>query len=155
MDRRDRVVVIALSAVLTLLSIAVVVETPAIAGPTGPSASAAANAMPGGSPRSSEAALPNGSSPAATLLPGASGSPTPRPTVGPTSTPEPNAEPGIRIGVMSRASSINPLTARTQADRDLVALVFSGLLRLGPENEIRGDLASRWKIEEDGARYTI
>ena len=155
MDRRDRAVVIALTAVLTILGIVVVVETPAVAGPTGPGASAVANASPDGSPRSSEAALPNGSAPAATDRPTATPSLTPHPTVGPTSTPEPNTEPGIRMGVMSRPSSINPLTARTQADRDLVALVFSGLLRLGPESEIRADLASRWKIENDGARYTI
>ena len=32
--------------------------------------------------------------------------------------------------------SINPLTARTAADRDLVALVFSGLVRLGPDGTI-------------------
>ena len=33
-----------------------------------------------------------------------------------------------REGIFSHPSSINPLTARTQADRDLVALVFRGLL---------------------------
>ena len=151
MDRRDRAVVIALTAVLTLLGVVVVVETPAVAGPDSPGTSAVAN--PGGSPRASEPTLPNGSQPATSDDPVAT--PTPRPTVGPTSTPEPNSEPGIRMGVMSRPSSINPLTARTQADRDLVSLVFSGLVRLGPENDIRADLASRWRIERDGARYTI
>jgi peptide/nickel transport system substrate-binding protein len=141
--------------VLTLLGIVVVVETPATAGPVGPGPSAAANASPGGSPRSSEAALPNGATPSTTIAPGTSPSPTPRPTVGPTATPQANTEPGIRIGVMSRPSSINPLTARTQADRDLVSLVFSGLLRLGGDNELAADLASRWKIENGGARYTL
>jgi peptide/nickel transport system substrate-binding protein len=56
---------------------------------------------------------------------------------------------------MSRPSSINPLTARTQADRDLVALIFSGMVRLGPGDAVRGDLAERWKVENDGGRYTF
>src|SRR6186713_2413023 len=102
MDRRDRAVVIALTAVLTLLGIVVIVETPAVAGPGSPGSSAVANASPDGSPRSSEAALPNGSAPTATTGPAASAPATPHPTVGPTSTPEPNTEAGIRMGVMSR-----------------------------------------------------
>ena len=34
----------------------------------------------------------------------------------------------IEIGVLGRPVSVSPLSARTQADRDLVALVFSGLV---------------------------
>ena len=83
----------------------------------------------------------------------------PRPASGPASigTPEPTAPlaRAYREGVVSRPSSINPLTARTQADRDLVALVFSGLVKLGPDATIVPDLAERWTVEEKGARYTF
>ena len=47
-----------------------------------------------------------------------------------------------RPGRTARASSgtpsrISPLTARSQADRDLVALIFSGLVRNGPQRHAR------------------
>lgn len=62
---------------------------------------------------------------------------------------------GYREGMVSRPSSINPLTARTMADRSLVALVFSGLVRLGPEGTFVGDLAERWTVDETGSIYTF
>ncbi len=74
---------------------------------------------------------------------------TPLPT--PTSTPA----SGHVQGVLGRPSSITPLTARTQVDRDLVALLFRGLVRLGPGNSVLPDLASRWTVEAKGARWTF
>ena len=53
-----------------------------------------------------------------------------------------------REGVVGHPASVSPLTARTQADRDLVALVFSGLVRNGPDGTIVPDLAD----ELDGRR---
>ena len=142
MERRDRAIVTALLVLLTVLgSFAILPEAPAVAGP-GPSVATAAP-----TPTLVAAATPDAS--------GEDPSPSATPIPSPTPTPEPSTEPGIRIGVMSRPSSINPLTARTQADRDLVALIFSGLVRLGPDDTIRGDLAERWKIERSGARYTF
>ncbi len=60
-----------------------------------------------------------------------------------------------REGVLGHPASITPLTARTQADRDIVALVFRGLVRLGPDGTLLPDLASSWTV--DGARkhYTF
>lgn len=150
MERRDRAVVTALAALLTLLGAFVVLpEAPVTAGPAGPSA--AASSAP--SPAASVTAVASGATPTprSSVVP----SPSPSPSVRPTPSLEPSTEPGIRIGVMSRPSSINPLTARTQADRDLVALIFSGMVRLGPGDTIRGDLAERWKVENDGGRYTF
>ena len=60
-----------------------------------------------------------------------------------------------REGVVGHPSSINPLTARTQADRDLVALVFRGLLRAGPQGAILPDLADSWTVSTDGLTYTF
>ena len=150
MDRRDRAVVTALAALLVLLGAFVVVpESPVAARPD------ASTPIADASSSSAASGVAAASPDASGSVPSSQPSPSPVPTVLPSASLEPSTEPGIRIGVMTRPSSINPLTARTQADRDLVALIFSGMIRLGPENEIRGDLAERWKIERDGSRFTF
>ena len=60
-----------------------------------------------------------------------------------------------REGIVGVPASINPLTARTQADRDIVALVFSGLVRRGPNGSVLPDLASNWTIGDKGSSYTF
>jgi peptide/nickel transport system substrate-binding protein len=60
-----------------------------------------------------------------------------------------------REGMVGRATSVSPLTARSQADRDLVALVFSGLVRNGPAGTIVPDLARRWTVDSTGAVWTF
>ena len=46
-----------------------------------------------------------------------------------------------REGVVGRPESITPVTARSRAERTLVGLVFSGLVRLGPGTTYQPDLA--------------
>ena len=58
-------------------------------------------------------------------------------------------------GVLGRPVSVGPLTARTQADRDLVALVFSGLVRNGPDGTLVPDLAERWTVDATGKTWTF
>ncbi len=77
----------------------------------------------------------------------------PAATPGPTPTAAPPL--GHVQGVLGRPSSITPLTARTQVDRDLVALLFRGLVRLGPGSAVLPDLAERWTVTEKGARWTF
>ena len=60
-----------------------------------------------------------------------------------------------REGMVGRATSVSPLTARSQADRDLVALVFSGLVRNGPDGTIVPDMAKRWSVDSTGAVWTF
>ena len=70
--------------------------------------------------------------------------------------PDPAPLPAVyRQGTIGRPSSINPLTARTQADRDLAALVFSGLVSLGPDGGYRPELASGWSVDPEGKRWTF
>ena len=71
--------------------------------------------------------------------------------------PGPESSPPVvyREGMIGQPSSVNPLTARTQADRDLVALVFSGLVSLGPDGGYRPELASGWSVDPDGRRWTF
>jgi ABC-type transport system substrate-binding protein len=69
-----------------------------------------------------------------------------------------NRTPGpptaYREGVVGHPSSINPLTARTQVDSDIVALVFRGLAKAGPDGTVVPDLAT-WTISGDGRTYTF
>ncbi len=60
-----------------------------------------------------------------------------------------------RAGLVGRPVSISPLTARSQADRDLVALIFSGLVRIGPNGTVVPDLAARWSVDDDGKVWTF
>jgi ABC-type transport system substrate-binding protein len=62
---------------------------------------------------------------------------------------------GYREGILGHPNQINPLTATNQADRDLVALIFSGLTRLGPDGTILPDLAERWTVDDKGLSYTF
>src|SRR6186997_2510257 len=58
-------------------------------------------------------------------------------------------------GVLGHATNASPFGARSAADRDLVALLFRGLVRLGPGNSIVGDLAERWDVDEKGSTWTF
>ncbi len=58
-------------------------------------------------------------------------------------------------GALGAPSSVTPLTARTQVDRDLVALLFAGLVRNGPGGTILPDLASRWSVDPSGRTWTV
>ncbi len=58
-------------------------------------------------------------------------------------------------GVIGVPGSVSPLTARTQVDRDLVALVFAGLVRHGPGGTIVPDLAERWSVDKTGRKWTV
>ncbi len=50
---------------------------------------------------------------------------------------------------------VNPLLATSQADRDLVALIFSGLTRVDDYGQPIPDLAQSWEVSTDGLTYTF
>ena len=89
-------------------------------------------------------------------LPGVQGATTP---IGSTPSPGPSnavVEPRPYVeGVLGAPTSVSPLTARTQADRDLVALIFSGLVRNGPNGTLVPDLAERWSVDASGKTWTV
>jgi ABC-type transport system substrate-binding protein len=73
------------------------------------------------------------------------------------SSPSAHASAGTgpwREGVVGHPSSINPLTPRSQVDQDLVALLFRGLVRAGPNGTVLSDLAT-WTASPDGRTYTF
>jgi len=80
------------------------------------------------------------------------------PKPAPSTAPVPSAAAGpavYREGVLGRPTAVNPLAARTQADRDLVALAFEGLLSLDPDGKPRPGLARSWETSADGATWTF
>ena len=59
-------------------------------------------------------------------------------------------------GVTRLPDRINPLYAGANpTDRDLAALIFSGLVRLGPDGTPQPDLAERWEVVGSGATYVF
>jgi peptide/nickel transport system substrate-binding protein len=87
---------------------------------------------------------------AAMFVPTSAPSPSPTPAA-------PTAAPAVtyREGVVGHPGSINPLTASTQVDRDLVALLFRGLVRAGPNGTLLPDLARSWAVSADSLTYTF
>ncbi len=63
--------------------------------------------------------------------------------------------PIYREGVLGTPSSINPLTARSQADRDLSRLIFSGLVARGSGSTYVPELASSWTVDSTGRTWTF
>jgi peptide/nickel transport system substrate-binding protein len=59
-------------------------------------------------------------------------------------------------GVLRPPERVNPLFAATNStDADLVALIYSGLVRLAPDGMPEPDLAERWEITNNGQRYVF
>ncbi len=73
-------------------------------------------------------------------------------------TTQPRSGGNLNEGIVGSPRFINPLLATSGADRDLVALIFSGLVRaekLGEEVKWAPDLAERYEVSEDGRTYTF
>lgn len=58
-------------------------------------------------------------------------------------------------GIVDSPTYLNPLLSRNSADRDLCALLFSGLTQTDEQGELQPDLAHRWEISPDGLSYTF
>ncbi len=58
-------------------------------------------------------------------------------------------------GIIGTPRFVNPLLANSQADQDLVSLIYSGLMRKNADGTITPDLASSYEVSEDGQDYTF
>jgi peptide/nickel transport system substrate-binding protein len=69
--------------------------------------------------------------------------------------PAPARGGSLQEGIIGSPRFINPVLALSDADRDLTALVYSGLMRATPEGSYAPDLASHFDLSEDGKVYTF
>ena len=60
-----------------------------------------------------------------------------------------------REGIIGSPRFINPVIATSDADKDLVKLVYNGLVRIDTNGQIIPDLAQSWEISDDGKTYTF
>ncbi len=58
-------------------------------------------------------------------------------------------------GLLGSPRFVNPVLALSDADRDMTALAYSGLLRATPEGAYVPDLATAYDVSEDGRVYTF
>ena len=58
-------------------------------------------------------------------------------------------------GVVGTPRFINPVLATSRVDRDLTALIYSGVLKLDQDGQLVPDLASEITQNDDGTRYSI
>lgn len=65
----------------------------------------------------------------------------------------PNNGGSINEGIIGTPRFINPIIAVSTADKDLTALVYSGLMRKNPDGGFIPDLADRYEVSEDGLEY--
>jgi peptide/nickel transport system substrate-binding protein len=58
-------------------------------------------------------------------------------------------------GIIGAPRFINPVLANSPADLDMVALVYSGLMRKNTDGSLIPDLASKYEMSKDGLTYTF
>lgn len=56
-------------------------------------------------------------------------------------------------GLVGLPRFVNPLLATSETDRDMTALVYSGLMKASPEGGLIPDLAESYSISDDGLTY--
>lgn len=61
----------------------------------------------------------------------------------------------INEGIIGTPRFANPALAITRADQDVTALVYSGLMKIGPDGTLVNDVAESVEVSEDGLTYTI
>lgn len=61
----------------------------------------------------------------------------------------------LKEGIIGSPRFINPILATNDADRDMTALVYSGLMKSNPEGKLAPDIAEKYTISDDGLVYSF
>ena len=61
----------------------------------------------------------------------------------------------ISLGIIGVPRFINPVLASSDADLNLVSLIYSGLLRKDIDGNLVPDLALKYEVSENGLVYTF
>ncbi|MBT7228013.1 ABC transporter substrate-binding protein [Candidatus Parcubacteria bacterium] len=71
------------------------------------------------------------------------------------STPIPKAGGTYTEGMIGAPSYVNPILATSDVDRDLVKLIFSGLMKFDEQGQLVEDLALGYRIDAEQTTYTF
>lgn len=58
-------------------------------------------------------------------------------------------------GIFGEPRHVNPLLAESDADRDLISLIYSGLMKHNEDGKLVPDLAKSYEVSSDGLNYTV
>jgi peptide/nickel transport system substrate-binding protein len=58
-------------------------------------------------------------------------------------------------GIVGSLTNANPLFTSSMVDASVSRLVFAGLLRYDERNQLTGDLAQAWKLDDKGTTYSV
>src|SRR3990167_4837366 len=58
-------------------------------------------------------------------------------------------------GMLGSFTNANPLYATSSVDSSVAHLVFAGLLHYNEKNQLVGDLAQTWKVDDHATQYTV
>jgi peptide/nickel transport system substrate-binding protein len=58
-------------------------------------------------------------------------------------------------GIIGTPRFVNPILALSDADKDLVSLIYSGLMRKNIDDTLIPDLAEKYEVSKDGLTYTF
>lgn len=58
-------------------------------------------------------------------------------------------------GIVGTPRFVNPVLAVTRADKDMTALIYDGLMRLGAEGQLVPNIAESVTVSEDGLTYNV
>ena len=61
----------------------------------------------------------------------------------------------ISEGILGSPRFVNPVLAFSDTDKDLVSIIYSGLMRKGPDGNFFPDLAEKYEVSKDGLIYTF
>lgn len=61
----------------------------------------------------------------------------------------------LKEGIIGSPRFVNPVLAVSDVDNDLTELIYSGLIKSGPENSLVNDIAQSYEISPDGLTYTF
>ena len=61
----------------------------------------------------------------------------------------------ITEGIVGTPRFVNPVLAFSDADNDLVSLIYSGLMRKNTDGTLTPDLVSKYETSKDGLTYTF
>ena len=67
----------------------------------------------------------------------------------------PLREGSLTEGIVGSPRFVNPLLATSPADKDLTELIYSGLMKHGPQRTLIPNLAKNYTISENGLTYTF